>query len=118
MLGVLATFPGPQGTAMLLPVVTRELLALHAQVHARLGSYFGDSDPQYAPDSWVPHCTQSIFLSADELDATLRHLRTVPLPISGKLTSIGIHASTIDPSCNGLGRVGATDYPANFAFGC
>lgn len=116
-LGVLATFPGPQGTVMLLPVVTRDLLELHAEVHARLGSYFGESDPHYAPDSWVPHCTQSIFLDAAELDATLRQLRNAPLPLSGQLTSIGIHASTIDPSCNGLGRVGATDYPAVFPLG-
>ena len=113
----MATFPGSQGTVMLLPVVTRELLDFHAEVHARLGDMFGDSDPHYRPGAWVPHCTQSIFLDDAELDATLRHLRTVPLPLSGHLAGIGIHASTIDPDCDGLGRVGATDYPAVFDLG-
>ena len=116
-LSVLGSFPGPHGTVILLPVVTRALLELHASAHARLGSLFADSDPNYTPDSWVPHCTQSIFLDDGELAATLRHLRTMDLPLAGQITSIGIHASMVDPTSNDLGRIGATEYPAVFALG-
>jgi len=114
-LDVIATFPH-RSVVMLLPVVTCELLELHARAHQRLGAYFGESDPHYAPARWIPHCTQSIFLDEDELQATLRHFRATPLPISGRLASVGIHITTIDLERQGAERFVGSEYPFEAAF--
>lgn len=53
-------FPGERCTLWAVPIVTRELLALHRELH---GSVTSD-DPHYAPDRWVPHVTLARELAA------------------------------------------------------
>lgn len=115
-LDVLGTFAGEKRAVLLLPVVTQELLALHANAYDRLGPFFGELDPHYAPGRWVAHCTQSIAIEEHELEATMRLLRSTPLPIAGRFASIGVHRVTIDPELEGRARIVGTDYPVLHEF--
>lgn len=56
-LAAVGSFPGPKGVVFLAPVVTRELLELHAAVHQRLSALRGETVELYRPGAWVPHVT-------------------------------------------------------------
>lgn len=51
------TFPTNEGVVYLAPVVTAELLAIHARFHARMEQLGLRSNAYYRPGHWVPHCT-------------------------------------------------------------
>jgi hypothetical protein len=53
-LHTLGTFPGREGALFLGVVVTAELLAFHAEVHAALAGRAIGHWPYYQPGSWVP----------------------------------------------------------------
>jgi 2'-5' RNA ligase len=64
-LGSLGLFPGTPAVLFLAPVVTRELLAMHA---GTLSSLTGEPiDPHYTADRWVPHVTLAKDLTTPEL---------------------------------------------------
>ena len=60
-------FPIKQGIVYLAPVVTAELLALHARFHQLLTSVTLISNPYYLPGHWMPHCSVGINLPADKI---------------------------------------------------
>lgn len=53
----IGVFPGEENVVFLAPVVTEELLRLHADFYDRLGTAGLKCDPYYQPGAWVPHCT-------------------------------------------------------------
>ena len=55
--GSLGLFPGEENVVFLAAIVTKELLALHEKLHSALSDAGIESDPDYRPGSWVPHCT-------------------------------------------------------------
>lgn len=60
-------FPTTQGVVYLAPVVTPQLLALHARFHALLTQLAIPSNAYYLPGNWVPHCTVGFELPADKI---------------------------------------------------
>jgi len=60
-------FPTIQGVVYLAPVVTPQLLAVHAHFHALLAQRGLASHPYYRPGNWMPHCTVGIELPAENV---------------------------------------------------
>lgn len=77
-------FPGQPCTLWAVPIVTRELLALHRELHASVPS----DDPYYAPDRWVPHVTLARGLEASAVAAGVNALMPVWQSPSGRLARI------------------------------
>jgi 2'-5' RNA ligase len=86
---VLGTFPGSEGALFLGVVVTAELLAFHAEVHAALAGQRVAHWPYYQPGNWVPHCTLAEGLDRAEAAAAFGLLHGYE-PIAATVTAIGI----------------------------
>jgi 2'-5' RNA ligase len=65
-LSSVGTFHGNEGVLFLAPVVTPDLLALHARFHRRFDHLAGGAWAYYRPGSWVPHCTLALGVSTEE----------------------------------------------------
>ena len=65
--GAVGVFPSVQGVVYLAPVVTPQLLAIHARFHERLGQLAQPSNAYYRPGNWMPHCTVGIELPAEKI---------------------------------------------------
>jgi 2'-5' RNA ligase len=85
----LATFPGREGALFLGAVVTAELLALHAEVHAALAGRAIGHWPYYQPGSWVPHCTLAESLNEAQAARAFALLYGYE-PITATVTATGI----------------------------
>lgn len=66
-LTAVGTFPSTQGVVYLAPVVTMDLLAIHARFHALLKPMTATSTAYYLPGNWIPHCTVGIELPANKI---------------------------------------------------
>ena len=85
-----AAFPSNEGVVFLAPVVTHEMLDLHADFHRRLDRLGIACNPLYHPGHWVPHCTIAIDLPRAQVSSALEaclQRATIPAVL---LTSIGI----------------------------
>lgn len=60
-------FPAPEGVVFLAPVVTSELLEMHAVFHKRLRALGLVSQAHYQPGRWVPHCTVAIRAAPEQM---------------------------------------------------
>jgi 2'-5' RNA ligase len=83
-LASLGTFTGPPATLFLAPVVTAELLALHATTLAALAA--AEVSPHYRRGCWVPHVTL-----AEELPApgtAVAALAGISLPIPARVERV------------------------------
>jgi 2'-5' RNA ligase len=60
-------FTAAQGVVYLAPVVTAQLLAIHAQFYTLLTQLKTPSNAYYLPGNWVPHCTVGFELPADKI---------------------------------------------------
>ena len=69
--GGVGTFPTEQGVVYLAPVVTFELLQLHARFNYLVTELGLVSHEYYVPGNWVPHCTLAIDLTPDEVAAVV-----------------------------------------------
>ncbi|MBU0495628.1 MAG: 2'-5' RNA ligase family protein [Chloroflexi bacterium] len=70
-LGAVGAFPSTEGVVYVAPVVTRELLDLHARFHRRLGELGLVSGGHYCPGHWIPHCTIGFELAPDRVPAAV-----------------------------------------------
>jgi 2'-5' RNA ligase len=80
----LGLFPGAASVLWVAPVVTAELLRLHAALLAALPT----AHPHYAPGTWVPHVTLVQQLADDRTAAAMAALVTVWQPFSGALDRV------------------------------
>jgi 2'-5' RNA ligase len=83
-------FPTREGVIFLAPVVTQQLLEVHAQVHREVVSPGLEADRSYLPGNWVPHVTLAIFLPDWEMHAAVDIAREAPMPLTGRVTALGI----------------------------
>ncbi|MBX7259129.1 MAG: 2'-5' RNA ligase family protein [Candidatus Hydrogenedentes bacterium] len=60
--GAVGIFPSEDGVVFLAPVVTRELLEMHARFHDRIAALGIQSLEHYQPGNWNPHCTAALDL--------------------------------------------------------
>jgi 2'-5' RNA ligase len=86
---VLGKFPGSEGVLFLGVLVTTELLAFHAEVHAALAGQRLQQWPYYQPGNWVPHCTLAEGMNQAE-GATAFGLLHGYEPIAATVTATGI----------------------------
>ena len=89
-LSSVGTFPGDEGVVFLAPVVTRRMLAVHAQFHEVFSEHENAGMGYYLPGNWVPHCTVAIDLSANEVTEAIAYGREAFHPISGRFQEIGL----------------------------
>jgi hypothetical protein len=71
------------------PVPDPQLLAHHADVHARLEAAGIEGFEVYQPGSWVPHCTLSMRVAHANLSTAIRLCMDV-LPIHATVTGAGV----------------------------
>ncbi len=79
----LGIFPSPAPVVFLAPTVTRDLLALHAEVNRLLDEAGDTPDPFYLPDHWVPHCTLAVEFDAALISPAVEIARKMILPLKG-----------------------------------
>ena len=85
----LSGFPGNAGVLFLGAVVTAELLAFHAEVHAALGGRPIRHWAYYLPGNWIPHCALAEGLDRSEAARAFGLLADYQ-PITAEVTSAGI----------------------------
>lgn len=79
-LSSVGAFPGPEPVVFLGVTPSPALLALNADVHARLDADGLAAWPLYRPTVWVPHCTLAMRVAA--LGAAVEVLGGASLPIA------------------------------------
>ena len=89
-LSSVGSFPGDEGVVFLAPVVTRELLDLHARWHEHFTRWREAVWPYYLPGAWVPHCTMGFHVAPRLLPAAIEFVRTANLPIRGTLARASV----------------------------
>ncbi len=96
----LGLFPPSASEAVVFaaPTVTTTLLAVHERACQTLATAASQPWPYYVSGGWVPHCTLTQSCPADRLAAVIAICQTLPLPLAGQLTGIGIvETSTAEP---------------------
>ncbi len=71
-LAAVGAFPTREGVVYLAPVVTRPMLAAHANLCRLLDEAGAPPVPYYRPESWVPHCTVAINLKPEQVGGAVR----------------------------------------------
>lgn len=85
-LGSSGVFPGNEGVVFLAPVVTVELLELHATFHRMAPVVAGALWEHYLPGRWIPHCTIAEGLAPGDIGATVELARNCG--VGGQAASI------------------------------
>jgi 2'-5' RNA ligase len=70
-LGAVGTFPGDEGVVYIAPVVTGELLGLHARFLDSLGKKVVLLRDYYEQGRWMPHCTVALYLPETQVPAAV-----------------------------------------------
>ena len=83
-------FPTEPAVVFMAPVVTTDLLALHARLHRRFQEFAGEPWAYYLPGQWVPHCTLAEQLPGEAVPRAIELCRRVRLPLACRLEEIGI----------------------------
>ena len=109
------TFAGDEGVVYLAPVVSRGLLRLHGELSDACEQHVSLND-LYRPGTWVPHCTQSLFLDKSQVAeaVAVSHGR---LPIHGEIVAVGLHETEIHRPPDRLPEVKTSHYSAAFRLG-
>lgn len=86
-LGIFATEPA---VVFVAPVVTQELLVLHAAFHERVRPIATGQSAYYLPGHWVPHCTLAERIPPALVPDTVVSARELKLPITGRFARLRI----------------------------
>ena len=79
LLGAAGTFPGEHSIVFLAPIVTMEILHLHADFHRVIAGSSTLSRQYYQPGWWIPHCTVAIDVPQEEIAAAVAICRNSPV---------------------------------------
>ncbi|MGD8394227.1 MAG: 2'-5' RNA ligase family protein [Candidatus Eiseniibacteriota bacterium] len=90
LLGAFGTFPGEEGVVFTSPVVTSELLSLHARYHGCFAHLDAACLAYYRPGRWFPHCTVAIDVDAAGRSAAIDVCHAVGVPGPFTVTAIGL----------------------------
>jgi len=104
-------FVAPAKVLYLVPIVTQELLAVHAQLHEKFAFCDSSEFPYYHPGNWVPHCTVASAKDAAELAHATETLAQTHEPFTAQVTSmawIEIAHTVCVESCYNLSSQGET----------
>jgi 2'-5' RNA ligase len=86
----IGSFLGPQLVVFLAPVVNAELIEFHTRFMNVFPRTRGEAWSYSQPGSWVPHCTLALGFTDDQFTPVIEVARTIELPLSATLESIGI----------------------------
>ena len=89
-LSSVGSFPGQEGVVFLAPVVSLQMLDVHARFHKVFSRNDELGMAYYLPGNWVPHCTVAIDLSAAEAKEAVAYCRESFQPITGRFQQIGL----------------------------
>ncbi len=89
-LSSLGIFTSPKACLFLAPVVTQELLTLHAHFHETFASYDHKGWEYYLPNQWVPHCAIDIALSTVGIEHSTSYMMDCFTPMSINVRDIGL----------------------------
>lgn len=84
----LGIFPGESGVLYMSPVVTRELLDLHACFYSLVAQSADPLVEYYRTETWVPHITVGYGLTPDALGAAVTALMRVTLPKRARIAGL------------------------------
>ena len=80
----LGTFSNEAGVIFMAPVVTADLLELHARVQGCMHKYARSTNDFSKLERWVPHCTLTLRLTPAEVLKGFDLLGALQLPISAR----------------------------------
>ncbi|MGH2560509.1 MAG: 2'-5' RNA ligase family protein [Thermomicrobiales bacterium] len=86
-IGVFATDPA---VVFLAPVVTADLLDLHARFQEQFITFAGDRWAYYLPEQWVPHCTLAMECPIAMVSRVVDLCRAISLPLDSRLEEVAI----------------------------
>jgi 2'-5' RNA ligase len=89
-LDAIGVFPTSQGVVYLAPVVTAQLLLLHADYSAQADATGHLSHPYYRPGAWIPHCTVAHDLAPEQVGEAVRLCLQSRVFGSGRLVETAI----------------------------
>jgi len=82
--------PSERANVFLTPIVTRDLLELHQDLHDRLKGLVVSPWTRYLPEHWVPHCTIVERVPPINLARTIEIARSAPFPVEASLVEIAL----------------------------
>jgi 2'-5' RNA ligase len=82
--------PAEQANIFLTPIITADLLQLHAELHRKVTGLIERSWERYLPGSWNPHCTLVERIPPNHVGRTLEIVRNAKLPLLARLGEIGL----------------------------
>jgi 2'-5' RNA ligase len=85
-------FMGPDWTVFWAPVVTRNLLEIHADLHQKFGAFSTFPDfTYYNPEKWIPHCGLAMEIKEyQQIPQILDTCRSLPISHKAQVTEIGL----------------------------
>jgi len=86
----LGVFPGEFGVLYIAPVVSRELLDLHASYYSLVARYSDKPSNNYRTEEWGPHITIGYGLSPEALGAAVTALMRVKLPKKARIAGLTV----------------------------
>jgi 2'-5' RNA ligase len=89
-LAAVGAFPTDEGVVFLAPVVTRPLLAVHANLCRLLDEAGFPTAPYYRPQNWVPHCTVAINLAPEQVSGAVALCRQADVFHTDQLTQLAV----------------------------
>ena len=88
--GSIGVFPADPPVVFLAPIVSCDLLDLHARFHAHFADYASEEWDYYRPGVWVPHCTLALQLDERAFRAMGEVFKELPLPRGVTVERIGV----------------------------
>lgn len=89
-LSSIGIFPTNEGVIYLAPVVTQQLLEVHARFHNMLRAHQISVTQYYMPDQWVPHVTIGQDVPSEQINEVIRESRRSMVFGPIRITSIGV----------------------------
>jgi 2'-5' RNA ligase len=89
-LSFIGGFNAAEGVLFFGPTPTDAMFRLHSRFHVFFNEHAGRIWKNYLPGVWVPHCTLAFRLNSEQLRRAFDIAAGAPLPISGKITEIGL----------------------------
>lgn len=86
----LGAFMSDPAVVFAAPVVSAELLDLHARFHTRFGAFASEQNAYYLPGRWVPHCTLAERLPIERVPDAIRIASSISLPLVAAFSAFNI----------------------------
>ncbi len=83
-------FTNPEPVIFVSPLVTKELLDFHNELHTKLAGEGKDPWELYNPGKWVPHCTLALGYKIENEAKIIRLCQKMSLPMHVQAVQIGV----------------------------